>query len=122
MPAAGNFTTVTLGPDDTGTEKLKVNGETDEPDRVKALYVAVAHADAGDTPLGGTKLGVPEGMPSTAVPAPDGAGFWTALLDQEQPPYKAGQTVLAVGVIVDKDDDSPSFWHQKLTIKPDTEG
>lgn len=121
MPVTGNFTSVTLGPDDHGHVKLKVNGQSDDPDRVKALYVAVAHVDADDTRLGAGELGTPVGLPSTAVPTPDGAGFWTATLDQGSPPYTVGETVLAVGVIVDSK-GSPSFWHEALTVKPDEDG
>jgi hypothetical protein len=122
MPGAGNFTSVTLGPDDHGAEKLKVNGESEDPDRVKALYVAVAHADATDGPLGAGHAGdPPEGLPSTAVQSPDGAGFWTAVFDQERPPYKVGETVLVVGVIVDGK-GIPSFWHQSLKVASDEDG
>jgi hypothetical protein len=52
------------------------------------------------------------------VPAPDGQGFWTAVLDQGSPPYAVGETILAVAVIVDTKGD-PSFWHQALKVRAD---
>jgi hypothetical protein len=121
MPAAGNFTTVTLGPDDTGTEKLKVNGVSDEPDRVNAIYVAVAHAGAQHSLTAGEDTGdEPHNLPSTAVVMPAGASGWTAFLEQGDPPYELGETVLAVGVMIDGKDGSPSFWHRTLTIESET--
>jgi hypothetical protein len=114
MPASGNFTTIILGPDDSGTVKLMVNGESLEPDVVTAVYVAVAHAEAKRTLLGATEPGT---LPSTAVVAPDGASGWTAILDQDDPPYQEGETVLAVGVMVGGEKDAPFFWHQALEIQ-----
>jgi hypothetical protein len=121
MSVTGNFTTVTVGADDTGTEKLKVNGVSDEPDRVKAIYVAVAHAGAQDTLTAGEDTGDDaQELPATAVVMPAGASGWTAFLEQADPPYELGDTVLAVGVMVDSEDDSPSFWHRTLTIESET--
>jgi hypothetical protein len=122
MGVSGNFTSVTLGPEGSPDPKLKVNGESEDPDRVKALYVAVAHANADQGPLGAGQAGdPPAGLPSTAVRSPDGAGFWTAVFDQERPPYKVGETVLVVGVIVDSK-GIPSFWHQALKVAADEDG
>jgi hypothetical protein len=124
MPGHGNFTSVTLGPDDDGVERLTVNGVTvdDNGDAVaaedvKAVYVAVEHAAARTAGLGATTLGVPQELRSAAVPAAEGAGGWTVMLDQGNPPYAVHDKVLLVGVLVEKD-DKPSFWHETLEIEP----
>ena len=124
MPGHGNFTTVTLGPDDDGVERLTVNGVTLDDnggaaaaEDVKAVYVAVEHAAARTNGLGTAALGVPHEMRSVGVPAAEGAGGWTVMLDQGNPPYVLHEKVLLVGVLVDKD-DVPSFWHETLEIEP----
>jgi hypothetical protein len=121
MPGHGNFTDVTLGPDDHGVERLTVNGvaldDDDEPFvDVKAVYVAVAHAAAKSTLLGATQPGPPEELPTVSVPAPAGEG-WSVTLEQSNPPYAVGEVVLLVGVLVEND-GTPSFWHQTLDIEP----
>ncbi len=115
MPVSGNFTSVTLGPDDNGIERLNVNGDTEAPQHVKAAYVAVAHADAGQTRAGAEGPTRPLTLPSTAVAAPTAAG-WTVLFDQGDPPYKVNEEVLVVGVTIDNRDDSTFFWQQVLPI------
>jgi hypothetical protein len=124
MPGHGNFTSVTLGPDDDGVQRLTVNGVTLDDDGgatasddVKAVYVAIEHAAARSTGLGTTPLGEPRELRSAAVPAAEGAGGWTVMLDQGNPPYAVHEQVLLVGVLVDKD-DVPSFWHETLEIEP----
>jgi hypothetical protein len=125
MPASGNFTSVTLGPDDDGVERLTVNGVTVDDDGnafvdVKSAYVAVAHAAAKTRLLGATHPGEPHELPSVSVPASEGADGWTATLDQPTPPtppYAVGDMVFLVGVIVE-DNNEPSFWHETLEIKP----
>jgi len=125
MPASGNFTSVTLGPNDDGVEQLTVNGVTLDDDGnafvdVKAAYVAVAHAAAKTRLLGATHPGEPNELQSVSVPASEGADGWTATLDQPTPPtppYAVGDMVFLVGVIVE-DNNEPSFWHETLEIKP----
>jgi hypothetical protein len=115
MPVSGNFTSVTLGPDDNGVDKLNVNGDTKTPEHVKAAYVAVAHADAEQGQASAEDPTRPLTLPSTAVAAPTAAG-WTVLFDQGNPPYEVGEEVLVVGVTIDRRDDSTFFWQQTLPI------
>jgi hypothetical protein len=124
MAGAGNFTSVTLGPDDNGVERLTVNGVTMDDDRnpvpaddVEAVYVAVEQAAARTTPLGATPLGEPQELRSVAVPAPEGAGGWSVMLDQGTPAYTVGERLFLVGLIVFKNDD-PTFWHEMVEIGP----
>jgi hypothetical protein len=121
MGVTGNFTSVTLGPDDNGIEKLNVSGDTEAPLRVKAAYVAVANADADQTLAGTADPKRPSTLPSTAVAAPTAHG-WTVLFDQADPPYKVGGKVLVVGLTIDSEDDSTFFWQQLLTVAKDTKG
>jgi hypothetical protein len=130
MPGHGNFTRVTLGPDDDEVEQLSVNGVALDDEGnvfvdVKAVYVAVAHAAAKTRLLGATDPGDPHELPSVSVPAPAGDG-WTVTLDQPEPspppeppatPYAVGDRVLLVGVLVENN-NKPSFWHQTLQIEP----
>jgi hypothetical protein len=118
MPAAGNFTTVTLGPDNFGKRKLRVNGISRKPDKVQAIYVSVARMGARGAPLGAGQPGDrARELRSAAVKGPEGAGGWTAFLNQASPAYKVGEKLLVVGVIVDKG-GIPSFWHQMKEIAP----
>jgi hypothetical protein len=117
MPAAGNFTRITLGEDDERDAKLFVEGATDRPDDVEAIYIALAHRDDMRTRLGATGPSKAQDLPSVAVPRAAGASKWIAAFAQVEPPYEVGDTVLAVGVIVaNQDGEPPAFWHQALTV------
>jgi hypothetical protein len=119
MPGSGNFTSVTLGPDDTGKRKLIVNGTSTKPDLVEAVYIAVARLGTEGARIGaGRPADPPQRLRSTSVAAPDGAGGWTAFLNQARPAYKVGEKLVLVGVIVNSDDGSASFWHQVREIEP----
>jgi hypothetical protein len=117
MPAAGNFTRITLGQDDNGDAKLFVEGATDRPDEVEAIYIALAHGPDKQTLLGATESSRSHDLPSVAVPSADGASKWIAAFAQGEPPYEVGDAVLAVGVIVtNQEGEPPAFWHQALTV------
>jgi hypothetical protein len=117
MPAAGNFTRITLGEGDEHDAKLFVEGATDRPDDVEAIYIALAHGPDKQTLLGATEPSEAQDLPSVAVPSADGASKWIAVFAQGEPPYEVGETVLAVGVIVtNQDGEPPAFWHQALTV------
>jgi hypothetical protein len=121
MPAAGNFTRITLGQDDNGDATLFVEGATDLPDEVEAIYIALAHGEHKETLLGATSPGKAQGkphdLPSAAVPGAAGASKWIAAFAQDEHPYEVGDTVLAVGVVVaSQDGEPPAFWHQALTV------
>jgi hypothetical protein len=115
MPFTGNFTSVMLGADEGGVVKLKVNGTSEQPDDVKHVYVAVAYAEAKKTLLSTAQKGVPGELPCASVAA-EGATGWTVVLDQAEPPYKVGETILLVGVMVPGDHKPPFSWHETLKI------
>jgi hypothetical protein len=113
-----NFTRISLGTkDDNGGEVLFVEGASEEPDQVKAIYVALAHGNDLENLAGASGVGaVPHELPSVAVAGADGAAKWTTTFPQGPSPFKVDDTVLAVGAGVPLTDDAPFFWHQTLTI------
>lgn len=113
-----NFTRVSLGKDDNGGEVLFVEGASEEPDVVKAIYVALAHGSALMT-LAGAGTGVdadPHELPSVGVATAAGADTWNTSFPQASPPFVQGEMVIAVGAGVPRTDDGPFFWHQTLVV------
>ena len=121
MSVTGNFTTVILPPVPSEQVALKVNGISDEPLNVQALYVAIAHGndaqalrDAAPEPPG-----ITHSLPTVAIDNPAGQSGWTASFPQVEPPYRPDDVVLIVGVMVPVDAHQPPFcWHQATTIQP----
>jgi hypothetical protein len=114
MPGAGNFTSVTLGPD-----VLNVNGESrDDIDAVETILVAIAPDDVATKTVGATSA--PPPLPTASVALPAGQSGWTVTFPHAQAPFGAGDTILLTGVMTSGDSDEPFVWQQARTINPDT--
>jgi hypothetical protein len=115
-----NFTRVSLGTDgDNGDEVLFVEGESEEPDAVKAIYVVLARASVPDVTAGAGAAAEPQELPSAPVAAARGADTWNTTLPQTDPPFTEDETILAIGAGVPVTDDPPFFWHQTLRVLAD---
>jgi hypothetical protein len=117
MSVTGNFKKVTVRVNGSGREEIVVEGETNNPRQVQAIYVALARASRG--------LVQPPGqiaqIRSTArAEEPDGA-TWQAHMSQTRPKVGVGDEVLLIGTAVPANARArPVFWHQTVEIqKPD---
>jgi len=119
MPGAGNFTSVTLGPEG-GADVLKVNGESrDAIDAVETILVVIAADDVVAQTRDSTDE--PPALPTASVDKPAGQNGWTVRFSSEQAPFAVGDTVLVTGVMTSDDSDEPFVWQQARPVRSDTD-